>query len=173
MKNLTQNQKEILTAIENEFTNINKVTEVNDNDLLALINNAVDEKRKKRLELEALDIINKKEIYNCKNRIINLLQPIADKYNFELTIVQSTTSRAKFYIKMICHGYTYKEFNGNIYTITLEGSIEGDEYTIGSGKYYIGSPIPKFYKKYDLLQTEKEFIDFYVKGVIDALKTKV
>ena len=31
MKNLTQNQKEILTSIENEFTNINKVTEVNAN----------------------------------------------------------------------------------------------------------------------------------------------
>jgi hypothetical protein len=173
MKNLTQKQKEILTAIENEFTNINKVTEENDNDLLALINNAVDEKRKKRLELETLDIINIKEIYNCKDRILNLLQPIADKYNFELTIEQSTTSRAKFYIKMICTGYTYKEINGNIYTTTLEGSIEGNEYGLDSKKYYIGSPIPKFYKKYDRLQTEKEFIDFYVNGVINALKTKV
>ena len=167
---MTQKQIEILSSIEQEFNRINEQSVLETNDLISLIESRVDSKRNLRLELEAVDAINKSAIVAVKDGIIEKLKPIAFKYGFTIHINQDINRNFWYGIKVNCLGC--RNLAGN------EMSIEG--YVRGLGHWedgicYIKSPVPRFESKYmtEVVASEDALINHFVDGIVDALKTKV
>jgi hypothetical protein len=139
---------------------------VDNNDLITQIENRVDSKRKLRLELEAVDKINKSAVKDVKDRIVQKLMPIAVKYGFKLEEIYDMSFIG---LKVRCCGY---DFNGS--EITVDGYLhytrKGED-----GIQYTPSPIPRFDTKYmrDYVASEEAFINHYIDGIVNALKTKV
>lgn len=163
---MTQKQIEILKSIEQEFNRINAQEVLDNNDLIAQIENRVDSKRKLRLELGAVDKINKSAIDDIKRRIVQKLLPIAVKYGFKL---EDNYNDSYIALRVNCCGY---EFNGN--NITIDGYLRY-AWKSEDGIAYTPSPIPIFETKYrtDIVASEDAFINHFVDGIVKALKTKV
>jgi len=167
---MTQNQINILKSIEQEFDRINAQEVVDNNDLIAQIENRVDSKRKLRLELEAVDKINRSAVKDTKDRILDKLKPIVLKYKFNLEINEGISGNNCYGIRVICNGCTF--IDGS--QIKVEGWIRA----MGSsqdGIQYVKSPIPRFETVYsrDWVSCEESFISHFVDGIVNALKTKV
>jgi hypothetical protein len=168
---MTQKQIEILKSIEQEFNRINEQEVLDPNDLIAEIENRVDGKRKLRLELIAVDKINKLAIDAVKNSIVDKLKPVVLKYGFNLEINDGGHPGNTCYgIRVVCNGCKTRDG----YSIHVEGWIRGigdwqDE--IG----YIKSPIPRFETVYskEVVASEDAFISHFVDGIVKALKTRV
>jgi len=168
---MTQKQIEILKSIEQEFNRINAQEVVDNNDLIAQIENRVDSKRKLRLELGVVDTVNKLAVEAVKNSIVDKLKPIVLKYGFNLEFTDCGHSGNVCYgIKVICNGC--KDRDGR--TIDAEGWVRG-AWTSEDGISYTKSPIPIFEKAYcrDKVSSEDALISHFVDGIVNALKTKV
>lgn len=83
MNNLTNTQQELVNQLINEFTRINKADEPTD-DIFAYIDGAVDSKRKLREELNALNNVREQTIIGHADRIEATLQPILNKYGYDI-----------------------------------------------------------------------------------------
>jgi hypothetical protein len=164
---MTQKQIDILKSIEQEFNRINAQEVVDTNDLIAQIENRVDSKRKLRLELEAVDKINKSAVNDIKRRITQKLLPIAVKYGFKL---EDNYNDAYIALRVKCCGYKLGDGSER----TIDGYLR---YTWKSedGIAYTPSPIPMFETKYrtDYVTSEDALINHYIDGIVNALKTKV
>jgi len=165
---MTQKQIEILKWIEQEFNRINEQEVVDTNDLIAQIENRVDSKRKLRLELEAVDKANRKLFDVLKKNIIDKLMPITKKYGlgFEENVTDDHVG-----LKIRCIGYKNGYDN---YEISLTGYLRY-QYKYQDCIKYVHSPIPIYEKSYmsNDVTDEDGFVNHFVNGIVDALKTKV
>lgn len=167
---MTQKQIEILKSIEQEFNRINAQEVVDNNDLIAQIENRVDSKRKLRLELGVVDTVNKLAIEAVKDSILDKLKPVVLKYGFNLEINEGSSGNNYYGIRVKCNGC--KDRDGS--NIHVEGWIRGIPGYEDDIKY-IKSPVPRFETKYMLeyAASEDSLINHFVDGIVKALKTKV
>jgi hypothetical protein len=168
---MTQKQIDILKSIEQEFNRINEQEVVDNNDLIAQIENRVDSKRKLRLELGVVDTVNKLAVEAVKNSIVDKLIPVVRKYGFNLEVNDCGHSGNVCYgVRVVCNGC--KDSDGR--TILVEGWVRG-VWTSEDGIVYIKSPIPKFERDYcrDSIASEDALVSHFVDGIVKALKTKV
>lgn len=167
---MTQNQINILKSIEREFNRINAQEVVDNNDLIAQIENRVDSKRKLRLELGVVDTVNKLAIEQVKNSIVDKLKPVVLKYGFNLEINDGHSGNTCYGIRVVCNGCKDVENR----TIVVEGWVRGRGHS-EDGIVYIKSPVPRFETVYfrDEVSCEESFINHFVDGIVKALKTKV
>ena len=179
MKNLTTTQKELINKIENEFIKLNATNEVAENDLIAMIESAIDEKREKRKELEIMHNINIDEVTKVKNRIVSKLEPICQKYGFNIEVkeLQGSGYLERFKIKIITN-VQYTSTNGFKNYETIEAYLKINfNYLEGTNKqkHFCCSPIPTFETGYcsTYVSNESDFIDYYVRRVIEILKSKI
>lgn len=167
---MTQKQIEILKSIEQEFNRINAQEVVDNNDLIAQIENRVDGKRKLRLELGVVDTVNKLAVEAVKNSIVDKLRPIALKYGFNLETFEGGRGDDYYGIRVKCNGC--KERDGS--NIHVEGYVLAKK-SCTDGITYVNSPIPRFERAYcrDTVASEDALISHFVDGIVNALKTKV
>lgn len=165
---MTQKQIEILKSIEQEFNRINAQEVLDNNDLIAQIENRVDSKRKLRLELDVVDKANKRLFDTFKKSIVDKLMPITKKYGlgFEEYVTDDYIG-----LKIRCIGY---KNNYDNYEIVLQGFLRY-QYKIQDGIKYVHSPIPIYEKSYMSRDVTNEdgFVSHFVDGIVNALKTKV
>jgi len=171
MKNLTQNQIEIIKNIEAEFSKINEVE--TSTDILSLIDNAINEKHKLRKELEILDKQNRQSIEAVEREILETLQAICDKYGFTLKFRKYIDENEKL-ITIVFNNYckdkrnypsVMKEANALlIFPIEYKDNIR-----------YVKSPLPiyneMFYK--GKFANKEEFIQYFVDETIKVLKSEI
>lgn len=171
MKNLTQNQIEIIKNIEAEFSKINEVEA--STDILSLIDNAINEKHKLRKELEILDRQNRQSIETIESEILETLQAICDKYGFSLKCTKYINGNEKL-ITIKYNNYCkdkknypslMKEANALlIFPIDYKDNIK-----------YVKSPLPiyneMFYK--GRFENKEEFIQYFVDETIKVLKSEI
>ena len=165
---MTQKQIEILKSIEQEFNRINAQEVVDNNDLIAQIENRVDSKRKLRLELDVVDKANRRLFDTFKKSIIDKLMPITKKYGLEF---EENVTNDHVGLKIKCIGYNNSYDN---YNIILTGHLRY-QYKYQDGIKYVHSPIPIYEKSYmsNDVTNEDGFINHYIDGIVKALKTKV
>lgn len=171
MKNLTQNQIEIIKNIEAEFSKINEVK--GSTDILSLIDNAINEKHKLRKELEIIDKQNRQSIEAIKSEILETLQAICDKYGFSLKYRKYINDN-EYAITITYDNYCKDERNSPslmketdallIFPIEYKDNIK-----------YVKSPLPiykgMFYK--GSFESKEEFIQYFVDETIKVLKSKI
>lgn len=179
MATLTTNQQSILNNIEKEFNSINKTTKVDTSDLLKSIEDAIDSKIQLIKDLEALHKINLKAVQKEADRIRKILQPIADKYDFQIHISGFEDYNAKqmehCLIRIFCPSYEHLGIPTN-YNIDGYLNFKTDRvYTKDGWIEYIISPIVTYADKFRSIGTctEEEFIQNYVDKVISVLKNRV
>jgi hypothetical protein len=167
---MTQKQIQILKSIEQEFNRINAQEVLENNDLIAQIENRVDGKRKLRLELGVVDTVNKLAIEAVKNSIVDKLRPVVKNYGFNLETYEGGSGNTYYGIRVKCNGC--KERDGS--NIHVEGWLRGMT-GYEDDIVYIKSPIPRFETKYMLeyANSEDALISHFVDGIVKALKTKV
>lgn len=169
MKNLTPNQTEIIRSIEAEFSKINEVEA--STDILAIIDNAINEKHILRKELEILDRQNRKSIEAIKSEILETLQSICDKYGFSLECTKYINDN-EYQITIVFNNYCVKNYPSLmkeatallIYPIEYKDNIK-----------YVKSPLPiykeMFYK--GSFESKEEFIQYFVDETIKVLKSNI
>lgn len=171
MKNLTQNQIEIIKNIEAEFSKINEVE--TSTDILSLIDNAINEKHKLRKELEIIDRQNRKSIKAIESEILETLQVICDKYGFSLKCSKYINDNEK-QIEIKYNGYCKDEIN---YPSIMKEATALLIYPIGCKDNidYVKSPLPiykgMFYK--GSFESKEEFIQYFVDETIKVLKSNI
>jgi hypothetical protein len=178
MENLTEAQKNIINSLENEFARINAIDNNCESDILKFIDNAVDDKKKLRLEMEALTKVNLERFVQEKDEIVAYLKPIAEKYGFDFYVEEGRSgdglsSLEKFYLKIVCPNHLKKETNGSVFPIRIESRILIFYDYIDNVKCIKDLNI-RYAKNYDsFFSSKEELLKYFVDEVIKALKTKV
>ncbi len=80
MKNLTENQQEIIDLITSEFVLINEKKATETDDIFAYIDSAVNEKKLYAEEMKQRNAIYEKVIYEKMNSIVDRIDNIVNKY---------------------------------------------------------------------------------------------
>ena len=169
MKNLTPNQTEIIRSIEAEFSKINEVEA--STDILAIIDNAINEKHILRKELEILDRQNRKSIEAIKSEILETLQSICDKYGFSLECTKYINDN-EYQITIVFNNYCVENYP----SLMKEASallISPIEYK--DNIKYIKSPLPNYTGRYykGKFGNKEEFIKYFVDETIKVLKSEI
>lgn len=171
MKNLTQNQIEIIKNIEAEFSKINEVE--SNTDILSLIDNAINEKHKLRKELEILDRQNRQSIEATESEILETLQPICNKYGFSLKCREYINNNEK--IITIKYNNYYKDKEN--YPSLMKEAEALLIFPIGykDNIKYVKSPLPIYKKMFDkgTFESKEEFIQYFVDETIKVLKSEI
>lgn len=165
---MTQNQMNLLKSIEQEFNRINEQEDNNSNDLIALIESRVDDKRKLRLELDVVDKANRRLFDAIKKGIVDKLMPITHKYGFKF---EENVNNDYVGLRVRCIGY---KNSYDKYDIDVSGYLRY-QYKIQDSIKYVHSPIPIYEKNYMShdVTNEDGFVNHFVDGIVDALKTKI
>lgn len=172
MHPLTDDQIKIIQDIEKEFLKINK-TNVQEDDLVALVNNSLDTKRIKRKELEIKTDVNLKLLRICASNLLSRLKPLCDDKGFDIDLSEygDMLDCKKWAVRISMNGY--RGYQGQVLTVIchLYPYLENND-----GIMYVSKGVPRYKKSAsssEFYGEEDNMVKWMVDQIISIMKSKI